>query len=130
MIVATLVRKISLNNPSMTERRIDLSHERLTDLLRQKYGEISSVGWRPTLRLNWGYFLPSDFYEALDEQLVTESRLACHLCNYKSDFTKHLHDRQIPPAKNYAKQTLRTAVLLRKVACCNRSERELRRSKT
>lgn len=51
------------------------------------------------------------------------SRLARHLRDYETEFTKHLHDRQIPPTNNYAEQTLRTAVLLRKVGCCNRSEK-------
>jgi transposase len=50
------------------------------------------------------------------------SRLARHLRDYEIEFTKHLHDRQIPPTNNYAEQTLRTAVLLRKIGCCNRSE--------
>ena len=51
------------------------------------------------------------------------SRLARHLRDYETEFTKHLHDRQIPPTNNYAEQTLRTAVLLRKIGCCNRSEK-------
>jgi SAM-dependent methyltransferase len=51
------------------------SQKGLTKLFQQKYGEIPSVGWRPATRLNWGYFLPSDFFEALIDQLVTESTL-------------------------------------------------------
>ncbi len=51
------------------------------------------------------------------------SRLARHLRDYEIEFTKHLHDRQIPPTNNYAEQTLRAAVLLRKIGCCNRSEK-------
>ena len=49
------------------------------------------------------------------------SRLARHFRDYETEFMKYLHDRQIPPTNNYAEQTLRTAVLLRKVGCCNRS---------
>ncbi len=51
------------------------------------------------------------------------SRLARHLRDYETEFTKHLHDRQIPPTNNYAEQTIRAAVLLRKIGCCNRSEK-------
>ena len=59
----------------------------------------------------------------IEDKCETTSRLACHLRNYEVEFTKHLHDRQIPPTNNYAEQTLRTGVLLRKVGCCNRSEK-------
>ena len=58
------------------------------------------------------------------------SRLARHLRDYEIEFTKHLHDRQIPPTNNYAEQTLRTAVLLRKVGCCNRSEKGIKSFET
>lgn len=51
------------------------------------------------------------------------SRLARHLRDYESEFTKHLRDREIPPTNNYAEQSLRGAVLLRKIGCCNRSEK-------
>lgn len=51
------------------------------------------------------------------------SRLARHFRDYESEFTKHLHHRGIPPTNNYAEQTIRMAVLLRKVGCCNRSEK-------
>lgn len=50
-------------------------------------------------------------------------RLARYLRDYEVEFTKHLHDRQIPSTNNYAEQTLRIAVLLRKVGCCNRSDK-------
>ena len=56
----------------MTKQNIDLSDERLTKLFRQKYSDIAEIGWRPRMRLKWGYFLPSDFYEAIVDQLVTE----------------------------------------------------------
>jgi hypothetical protein len=38
-------------------------------------------------------------------------------------FTMHLHDRQISLTNNYFEQTLRKAVLLRKIGCCNGSEK-------
>jgi hypothetical protein len=59
----------------------------------------------------------------IEDKCKSTSRLACHLRTYESEFTKHLHDRQIPPTNNYAEQTIRTAVLLRKIGCCNRSEK-------
>ncbi len=62
-----------MNNMCDVKLQIDLSNERLGQLFGQKYGQIKNAGWRPALRLNWNYFLPSDHYEALVVQLVTES---------------------------------------------------------
>jgi hypothetical protein len=59
----------------------------------------------------------------VQDKCEATSRLARHLRDYETEFTKHLHDRQIPPTNNYAEQTLRIAVLLRKIGCCNRSEK-------
>ena len=59
----------------------------------------------------------------VQDKCEATSRLARHLRDYETEFTKHLHDRQIPPTNNYAEQTIRTAVLLRKIGCCNRSEK-------
>ncbi len=66
----------------------------------------------------------------IQDKCEATSRLARHLRDYEIEFTKHLHDRQIPPTNNYAEQTLRTAVLLRKVGCCNRSEKEIKSFET
>ena len=50
------------------------------------------------------------------------SRLAGHLEKYESEFLHYLNDPRIPATNNTAEQTLRFAVLLRKVGCGNRSE--------
>jgi transposase len=72
----------------------------------------------------------SKFHTWIETHVQTKchatSRLARHLRAYEVEFTKHLHDRQIPPTNNYAEQTLRIAVLLRKVGCCNRSEKGIK----
>ena len=57
----------------------------------------------------------------VENKCEATSRLARHLRDYEIEFTKHLHDRQIPPTNNCAEQTLRTAVLPRKIGCCSRS---------
>ena len=49
-------------------------------------------------------------------------RLARHLEKYESEFLRYLNDPQIPATNNTAEQTLRFAVLLRKVGCGNRTE--------
>jgi transposase len=66
----------------------------------------------------------------VQDKCEATSRLARHLRDYETEFTKHLHDRQIPPTNNYAEQTLRTAVILRKVGCCNRSRKGIKSFET
>ena len=54
------------------------------------------------------------------------SRLAGHLENYQTEFLRYLDDPWIPATNNTAEQTLRFAVLLRKVGCGNRTETRAR----
>ena len=58
----------------------------------------------------------------LDDKRTETARLAKHLNKYRFEFSKHLFDSEIPSTHNYAERTLRGAVLLRKVGCCNRTE--------
>lgn len=58
----------------------------------------------------------------LDDERTETARLAKHLNKYRLEFSKHLFDSEIPSTNNYAERTLRGAVLLRKVGCCNRTE--------
>jgi transposase len=58
----------------------------------------------------------------LDDKRTEAARLAKHLNKYRVEFSKHLFDPEIPSTNNYAERTLRGAVLLRKVGCCNRTE--------
>lgn len=44
----------------------------LEQLFLQKYGKADAVGWGPSLRRRWGYYLPADVYEALLMRLVFE----------------------------------------------------------
>jgi len=46
------------------------SREDLVELFHQKYGEPESTGWSPRRRWRFGYFLPSDFYEAMVNKLL------------------------------------------------------------
>ena len=57
----------------MTERPVALPTSSDLDLLfRQKYGDPTTVGWSPRRRYQFGYFLPSDMYEALVRSLTFE----------------------------------------------------------
>lgn len=50
-------------------------------------------------------------------------RLARHLRRYKTEFLRYLDDPRIPATNNQGESTLRFAVLLRKIGCCNRTPR-------
>lgn len=53
-------------------------------------------------------------------------RLARHLGKYETEFFRYLDDPDIPATNNFAEGLLRFAVVLRKVGCCNRTERGVR----
>jgi ubiquinone/menaquinone biosynthesis C-methylase UbiE len=48
------------------------SREELEDLFRRKYGNPADVGWSPRRRHRFGYYLPSDVYEAVVKKHVFE----------------------------------------------------------
>ena len=50
-------------------------------------------------------------------------RLARHLRKYEVEFMRYLDDPKIPATNNFAEGLIRFAVVLRKIGCCNRSER-------
>ena len=50
-------------------------------------------------------------------------RLARHLGRYETEFLRYLDDPRIPATNNLGESTLRFAVLLRKIGCCNRTPR-------
>lgn len=54
---------------------------------------------------------------------LTSNLRARHLNKYSVEFNRHLFNAAIPSTNNYAERFLRGAVLLRKVGCCNRSDR-------
>ncbi len=45
-------------------------HRELEKIFRIKYGDASTTGWGPRMRLWFKYFTPDDFYEAMVENLV------------------------------------------------------------
>ena len=57
-------------------------------------------------------------------------RLARHLGKYENEFLLYLDDPDIPRTNNFAEGLLRFAVILRKVGCCNRTERGARTFET
>jgi hypothetical protein len=57
-------------------------------------------------------------------------RLARHLGKYETEFLRYLDDPDIPATNNFAEGLLRFAVVLRKVGCCNRTERGVRTFET
>lgn len=50
-------------------------------------------------------------------------RLARHLGRYETEFLRYLDDPRIPATNNLGESTLRFAVILRKIGCCNRTPR-------
>jgi SAM-dependent methyltransferase len=44
----------------------------LEELFLQKYGRAETTGWGPRLRHGFGYYLPSDIYEAVMQKLVVD----------------------------------------------------------
>jgi len=50
-------------------------------------------------------------------------RLAGPLRRYETEFLRYLDDPRIPATNNHGESTLRFAVLLRKIGCCNRTPR-------
>jgi transposase len=57
-------------------------------------------------------------------------RLARHLGKYETEFLRYLDAPHIPATNNFAEGLLRFAVVLRKVGCCNRTERGARTFET
>ena len=48
------------------------TRENLYSLFLQKYGTPLAVGWMPRNRLRFGYYLPSDVYEAVVSKFVAQ----------------------------------------------------------
>jgi len=53
------------------------TREELMAVYRQKYSRKDALGWGPTMRLNFGYFTPNDYYEALVGKLLPAGRDWC-----------------------------------------------------
>ncbi len=58
-------------SPMTAEVAYTPSGDELMAIFRQKYSRKDTLGWGPTLRLDFGYFTPDDHYEALVGKLLT-----------------------------------------------------------
>jgi SAM-dependent methyltransferase len=58
-------------NSKLSERHLP-GREELEKVFREKYGNPEEVGWSPRRRFRFGYYLPSDFYEATVDKHVFE----------------------------------------------------------
>ena len=59
------MQKIEVNTEKFT-----LSKQDLFDLFLTKYGDPETTGWSPRRRLKFGYYQPSDIYEATIDKLI------------------------------------------------------------
>jgi transposase len=90
--------------------------------LRDRREELTDRGYRRLVSIHKGNI--HQWIEAHanhDDEAV--GRLARHLRKYQQEFLLYLDDPQIPATNNYGEGTLRFAVLLRKIGCCNRTDR-------
>lgn len=90
--------------------------------LRDRRDELTDLGYRRLVTMHKAEV--HDWivrYSAADDQAA--GRLARHLGRYEAEFLRYLDDPQIPATNNLGESTLRFAVLLRKVGCCNRTRR-------
>jgi 2-polyprenyl-3-methyl-5-hydroxy-6-metoxy-1,4-benzoquinol methylase len=62
---------LKLMSSKLNERYVP-APEDLEKVFRVKYGSPENVGWSPRRRFRFGYYLPSDFYEAAVEKYVFE----------------------------------------------------------
>lgn len=90
--------------------------------LRDRRDELTDLGYRRLVTMHKAEV--HDWitqHSADDDQAV--GRLARHLGRYEEDFLRYLDDPRIPATNNLGESTLRFAVLLRKIGCCNRTAR-------
>ncbi len=90
--------------------------------LRDRREELSDRGYQRLVTIHKGRV--HDWIEnnrQHDDQAI--GRLARHLGKYEEEFLLYLDDPDIPATNNFGEGLLRFAVVLRKIGCCNRSER-------
>jgi len=90
--------------------------------LRDRREHLTQLGYRrlATIHKNRVHQWIADNSHHEDQAI---GRLARHLGKYEDEFLIYLDDPQIPATNNHAERTLRFAVVLRKIGCCNRTER-------
>lgn len=90
--------------------------------LRDRRKELTDRGYRRLVSIHKGKV--HQWVEAnANHEDEAVGRLARHLQKYEREFLLYLDDPQIPATNNYGEGTLRFAVLLRKIGCCNRTDR-------
>jgi hypothetical protein len=90
--------------------------------LRDRREELTELGYR---RLVSGH--KAQVHDWIVEHAAhadpAVGRLARHLGRYETEFLRYLDDPRIPATNNLGESTLRFAVILRKIGCCNRTPR-------
>lgn len=90
--------------------------------LRDRREELSEAGFRRLVAQH-----KAQVHDCIvaheDHADLAVGRLARHLGRYETEFLRYLDDPRIPATNNLGESTLRFAVLLRKIGCCNRTLR-------
>lgn len=90
--------------------------------LRDRRDTLTEMGYRRLVTMHKQQM--HDWMEAnRQHEDIAIGRLARHLGKYEREFLLYLDDPQIPATNNFAEGLLRFAVVLRKIGCCNRTER-------
>jgi transposase len=90
--------------------------------LRDRRAELTPTGYQRLATMHKHQF--ADWIKANQEHANDSvGRLARHLGKYEEEFLRYLDDPKIPATNNFAEGLLRFAVVLRKIGCCNRTER-------
>lgn len=91
-------------------------------VLRDRREELTAQGYQRLVTIHKGRV--HDWIEdnrQHEDQAI--GRLARHLGKYEYEFLVYLDDPDIPATNNFAEGLLRFAVVIRKIGCCNRSQR-------
>jgi transposase len=120
--VRDLLESSTCEQPSLQEIQI-LLRDGLA--LRDRRTELTLAGYQRLVTMHKRRF--ADWIDANHDH-VNDSigRLARHLAKYQEEFVRYLDDPKIPATNNFAEGLIRFAVVLRKIGCCNRTERGVR----
>ena len=117
--VRDLLESSTSDQPSLREIQILLGDGLA---LRDRRDELTAAGYQRLVTMHKRRFANwiASHQQNTDE---TVGRLARHLGKYELEFLRYLEDPTIPATNNFAEGLLRFAVVLRKIGCCNRTER-------
>jgi transposase len=120
--VRDLLESATCEQPTLQEIQI-LLRDGLA--LRDRREELTPTGYQRLVTMHKRQF--ADWIKANHEHANDSiGRLARHLGKYEEEFLRYLDDPKIPATNNFAEGLLRFAVVLRKIGCCNRTERGVR----